>query len=154
MERSVPISHLRFGPKPIHSTYLISRANFVGCHFFGFLEQYDVLKELDEGGVFLLNSPYDEHQTWDKLPREVQKKLIEKKAQFYVINASKIAREAGLGRHTNTVLQTCFFAISGVLPKEEAIAAIKDSIKKTYGKRGEAMVQRNLAAVDRSLAHL
>lgn len=151
---SVTVSHLRFGPKPIHSTYLIGRANFVGCHFFGFLEQYDVLKELDEGGVFLLNSPYDEHQTWDKLPQEVQKKLIEKKAQFYVIDASKIAREAGLGRHTNTVLQTCFFAISGVLPKEEAIEAIKDSIKKTYSQKGEDVIKLNYDAVDHTLAHL
>lgn len=151
---SVTVSHLRFGPKPIHSTYLIGRANFVGCHFFGFLEQYDVLKELDEGGVFLLNSPYDGHQTWDKLPQEVQKKLIEKKAQFYVIDASKIAREAGLGRHTNTVLQTCFFAISGVLPREEAIEAIKDSIKKTYSKKGEDVVKLNYDAVDHTLAHL
>lgn len=151
---SVTVSHLRFGPNPIHSTYLISRANFVGCHFFGFFEQYDVLKELDEGGVFLLNSPYDEHQTWDKLPREVQKKLIEKKARFYVINASKIAREAGLGRHSNTVLQTCFFAISGILPKEEAIQAIKDSIKKTYSKKGEDVIKLNYDAVDHTLAHL
>ena len=151
---SVTVSHLRFGPKPIHSTYLISRANFVGCHFFGFFEQYDVLKELDEGGVFLLNSPYDEHQTWDKLPREVQKKLIERKARFYVINASKIARETGLGRHSNTVLQTCFFAISGILPKEEAIQAIKDSIKKTYSKKGEDVIKLNYDAVDHTLAHL
>ncbi|MCR4337580.1 MAG: pyruvate:ferredoxin (flavodoxin) oxidoreductase, partial [Candidatus Omnitrophica bacterium] len=145
---SVTVSHLRFGPKPIHSTYLIGRANFVGCHFFSFLEQYDVLKELDERGVFLLNSPYDTHQTWDKLPREVQTKLIEKKAQFYVIDASKIARESGLGRHTNTILQTCFFAISGVLPKEEAIQAIKDSIKKTYSKKGEDVIKLNYDAVD------
>jgi len=151
---SVTTSHLRFGPKPIHSTYLISRANFIGCHFFSFLQQYDVLKELDEGGVFLLNSPYEGKQTWDKLPQEVQQRLIEKNAQFYVINASKIARETGLGRHTNTVLQTCFFAISGVLPREEAIQAIKDSIKKTYSKKGDDVIRLNFEAVDHTVAHL
>ncbi len=151
---SVTVSHLRFGPKPIHSSYLISRANFVGCHFFGFMEQYDVLNELDDRGVFLLNSPYDATHTWDKLPLEVQKQLIEKKVQFYVVNASKIAREAGLGRHTNTVMQTCFFAISGVLPKNEAIDAIKESINKTYSKKGDDVVKLNFEAVDHTLAHL
>ncbi|HLF18188.1 MAG TPA: pyruvate:ferredoxin (flavodoxin) oxidoreductase [Candidatus Omnitrophota bacterium] len=151
---SVTVSHLRFGPKPIHSSYLIGRANFIGCHFFGFLERYDVLKELEEGGVFLLNSMYEHKQTWDKLPREVQQELITKKAQFYVIDATKVAREAGLGGRINTVMQTAFFAISGVLPREEAITAIKESIKKTYGNKGEEIVKLNYEAVDHTLAHL
>ncbi|VAX35462.1 Pyruvate-flavodoxin oxidoreductase [hydrothermal vent metagenome] len=151
---SVTISHLRFGPKPIHSTYLVSKANFVACHAFGFLENYDVLDKLEEGGVFLLNTPYPVDETWDKLPKEVQQKIIDKKAKFYVIDAYTVAKDSGLGRRTNTIMQTCFFAISGVLPKDEAIKAIKDAIQKAYGKKGEKVVQMNYDAVDNTLSHL
>ena len=151
---SVTISHLRFGPKPIHSSYLISRANFVGCHSFGFIEKYDVLKELVEGGVFLLNTPYEYTKTWDMLPREIQQEIIDKKIQFYVIDGYAVAREAGMGSKINTIMQTCFFAISGVLEKEEAIAAIKASIEKTYRNKGEEVIKMNFNAVDRALEHL
>ena len=132
------ISHLRFGPKPIHSTYLISRANFVACHQFTFLEKLDVLKNADPGATFLLNSPYGADEVWDKLPRTVQEQIIEKKLKFYVIDGYKVAKKTGMGARINTIMQTCFFAISGVLPREEAIEKIKNSIKKTYGKRGES----------------
>ena len=151
---SVTISHLRFGPKPIHSSYLISRANFVGCHSFGFIEKYDVLKELVEGGVFLLNTPYEYTKTLDMLPREIQQEIIDKKIQFYVIDGYAVAREAGMGSKINTIMQTCFFAISGVLEKEEAIAAIKASIEKTYRNKGEEVIKMNFNAVDRALEHL
>ncbi|HQP10934.1 MAG TPA: pyruvate:ferredoxin (flavodoxin) oxidoreductase, partial [Candidatus Omnitrophota bacterium] len=151
---SVTVSHLRFGPRPIHSTHLVSRANFVGCHAFSFLERYDVLEKLEEGGVFLLNSPFKEEETWDKLPREVQQQIIDKKSEFYVIDAYDVAKETGMGSRINTIMQTCFFAISGVLPKAEAIEAIKTSIRKAYGKKGEEVVQKNFVAVDHTLAHL
>ncbi len=151
---SITVSHLRFGPKPIHSTYLVSRANFVGCHAFGFLEKYDVLAKLEKGGVFLLNSPYPENETWDKLPKETQQIVIDRNIEFYVIDAYKVAKDSGLGRRINTIMQTCFFAISGVLPKDEAIAAIKESIKKAYSKKGEEVVQMNFEAVDHTLIHL
>jgi len=151
---SVTVSHLRFGPKQIHSSYLVGRANFIGCHSFMFLERYDVLEKLDEGCVFLLNSPFDKDTTWEKLPREVQQQIIDKKCEFYVIDAYTVARDAGMAGRINTIMQTCFFAISGVLPREEAIEAIKTSIKKTYGKKGEEIVQMNYAAVDRTLEHL
>jgi pyruvate-ferredoxin/flavodoxin oxidoreductase len=148
------ISHLRFGPKPIHSTYLISRANFVACHQFTFLEKLDVLKNADTGATFLLNSPYSADDVWDKLPRAVQEQIIEKKLKFYVIDGYEVAKQTGMGARVNTIMQTCFFAISGVLPREEAIDRIKYSIKKTYGKRGESVVQKNFAAVDAALNHL
>ncbi|MFQ5709024.1 MAG: pyruvate:ferredoxin (flavodoxin) oxidoreductase [bacterium] len=151
---SVTISHLRFGPNPIRSTYLVNRANFVGCHQFVFLEKYDVLKAAEPGGTFLLNSPYGVEEVWDKMPRSVQQELIDKKLKFFVIDAYKVARETGMGVRINTIMQTCFFAISGILPKDEAIAAIKDSIKKTYGKKGEEIVRMNFNAVDQTLAHL
>ncbi|MFP4472619.1 MAG: pyruvate:ferredoxin (flavodoxin) oxidoreductase [Candidatus Omnitrophota bacterium] len=151
---SVTVSHLRFGPNPIHATYLVSEASFVGCHQFSFLEKYDVLSKIKENGVFLLNSPYGADEVWDNIPRQVQEQIIEKKAQFYVIDAYKVARETGMGARINTIMQTCFFAISGVLPKDEAIAAIKNAIKKTYGKKGDEIVQKNYKAVDQSLAHL
>jgi pyruvate-ferredoxin/flavodoxin oxidoreductase len=151
---AVTISHLRFGPKPIHSTYLISEASFVACHQFSFLERIDVLKSAAPGAVFLLNSLYGPDEVWDKLPRTVQKHIIEKKLKFYVIDGYKVAEEAGMGNRINTIMQTCFFAISGILPREEAIEAIKKAIKKTYGKRGEAVVQKNYAAVDAALDHL
>ncbi|GAP16454.1 pyruvate:ferredoxin (flavodoxin) oxidoreductase [Levilinea saccharolytica] len=153
---SVTISHLRFGSKPIRAPYLIGNndANFVACHQFSFLERLDVLKYAKPGGVFLLNSIYNENEVWDKLPVEVQSAIINKKLRFYVIDGYEVAHKTGMGGRINTIMQTCFFAISGVLPRDEAIAQIKKSIKKTYGKRGEAVVQSNFEAVDSTLAHL
>jgi pyruvate-ferredoxin/flavodoxin oxidoreductase len=151
---AVTISHLRFGPKPIHSTYLVSQASFVACHQFSFLERLDVLKPAAPGATFLLNSLYGPDEVWDHLPRTAQRQIIEKKLRFYVIDAYKVAEKTGMGVRINTVMQTCFFAISGVLPRDEAIAAIKHAIEKTYGKRGEAVVKKNFAAVDGSLDHL
>jgi pyruvate-ferredoxin/flavodoxin oxidoreductase len=153
---SITTSHLRFGPHPIHAPYLIgnNQANFVACHQFTFLERIDVLKYAKQGGVFLLDSIYGPEEVWDHLPIEVQKDILEKELRFYVINAQKIASETGMGGRINTVMQTCFFAISGILPKDEAIEQIKKSIRKSYGKRGEAVVQRNFQAVDETLAHL
>ena len=151
---SMTISHLRFGPRPIHSTYLVSKANFIGCHQFVFLEKYDVLAAAVEGAVFLLNSPYPLEETWDKIPRKVQQQIIDKKLKMYIIDAYHVALETGMGSRINTVMQTCFFAISGVLPREEAIAKIKDSIKKTYGAKGDEIVKRNFEAVDKTLANM
>ena len=151
---SVTISHLRFGPHPIQAPYLIDQANFVACHQFSFLERLDVLKQAKPGGIFLLNCAYGSDEVWPHLPVEVQRAMLEKRLRFYVIDADRVARETGMGGRVNTIMQTCFFAISGVLPRDEAIAAIKQSIKKTYGKRGEAVVQRNFQAVDQTLAHL
>ncbi len=151
---SMTTSHLRFGPNPIRSTYLITRASFVACHNFSFLEKMDVLEAAMPGAVFLLNSPYSAAEVWDKLPRSMQEEMLRKKIDFYVIDGYKVAREAGMGSRINTIMQTCFFAISGVLEREEAIKQIKKSIKKTYGKRGEAVVEKNYAAVDHALAHL
>lgn len=151
---STTTSHLRFGPRPIHSTYLIERASFVACHQWFFLEKLDVLQNLTHGGVFLLNSIHGPDQVWDKLPKHIQSELIEKKIKFYVIDASQVAKETGMGGRINTIMQTCFFAISGVLPRDEAIAAIKDSIEKTYGKKGEDIVRLNFQAVDQTLANL
>jgi pyruvate-ferredoxin/flavodoxin oxidoreductase len=151
---SVTTSHLRFSKKPIHSTYLISSANFVGCHQFSFMERLEVLRASDPGSVFLLNSPFGPEEVWDNLPRSAQKTIIDKKLKFYVIDAVEVAKAAGMGGRINTVMQTCFFAISGVLPREEAIASIKHSIEKTYGKRGESVVRKNFAAVDASLENL
>jgi len=151
---SMTTSHLRFGPNPIRSTYLITRASFVACHNFSFIEKMNVVEAAMPGAVFLLNSPYAASEVWDNLPRTMQQELIAKKIEFYVIDGYNVAREAGMGTRINTIMQTCFFAISGVLPREEAIAQIKKSIQKTYGKRGEAVVQKNFAAVDHALAHL
>jgi pyruvate-ferredoxin/flavodoxin oxidoreductase len=151
---SMTISHLRFGPKPIHSTYLVNRANFIACHQFTFLEKVDVLKDAEPGAVFLLNSPYPADEVWDKLPRKAQQQIIDKKLRFFVIDGYEVGKQAGMGQRINTIMQTCFFAISGVLPREEAIAQIKYSIQKTYGKRGDAVVQKNFAAVDMALGHL
>jgi len=151
---SVTISHLRFGPRPVRAPYLIDQANFVACHQFTFLERFDVLKYALPGGVFLLNSIYGPDEVWDHLPREAQAAIIEKKLRFYVIDAYKVAAETGMGARINTIMQTCFFAISGILPREQAITEIKKAIKKTYGKRGEAVVQQNYAAVDQTLANL
>jgi len=151
---SMTTSHLRFGPNPIRSTYLITKASFVACHNFSFLEKIDVLEPAIPGAVFLLNSPYPAAEVWDKLPKTAQDEILRKKIEFYVIDGYKVARNAGMGSRINTIMQTCFFAISGVLPREEAIEQIKKAIKKTYGKRGEAVVQKNFAAVDAAIAHL
>jgi pyruvate-ferredoxin/flavodoxin oxidoreductase len=151
---SVTVSHLRFGPSPIRSTYLISRATFVACHQFSFLERMDVLKYAEPEAVFLLNSPYGPEELWDRLPRSVQQHIIEKRLRVHAIDAYKVARETGMGGRINTIMQTCFFALSGVLPREQALEAIKHAIEKTYAKRGRAVVEKNFAAVDRTLAHL
>ncbi len=151
---AVTVSHLRFGPRPIHSTYLIRRASFVAVHQFNFLERYDVLAAADEGATLLLNSPYPAEEVWDHLPAPIQERIITKKLELHVIDAYGVAKRASLGVRINTIMQTCFFALSGVLPRVEAIARIKESIKKTYGKRGEPVVRQNYAAVEAALAHL
>jgi len=151
---SVTVSHVRFGPDPIRSTYLISKASFVACHQFQFIDRMDVLGGAEPGATFLLNSPFGPNEIWNHLPRKVQETIRGKKLKFYVIDAYSVARDAGMGSRINTIMQTCFFAISGVLPREEAIAAIKKAIQDTYGKRGEAVVQKNFAAVDQALSHL
>jgi pyruvate-ferredoxin/flavodoxin oxidoreductase len=151
---AVTVSHLRFGPQPIRSTYLVSKANFVACHQPVFLERYNMLKELIPGGVFLLNSIHGVDEVWDSLPVTFQEEIIKKKLKVYAIDATSVARDSGMGGRINTVMQVCFFAISGVLPKDEAIEAIKDSIRYTYGKKGEEIVKMNLKAVDNTLEHL
>jgi pyruvate-ferredoxin/flavodoxin oxidoreductase len=151
---SVTVSHLRFGPKPIRSSYLITRANFVACHQPNFLERYDMAQNLVPGGTFLLNSPLAPDAVWAKLPTPVQQTLLNRHARLYVIDATNVAQLSGMGGRINTIMQVCFFALSGVLPREEAIAAIKKSIKKTYGKKGEEVVQKNLQAVDNTLQNL
>ena len=150
----ITVSHLRFGPNPIYASYMINSANFVACHVYSFLEKLDVLKHAAEGGTFLLNSPFGPDEVWDKLPRTTQQRIIDKKLKFYTIDAVKIARETGMGGRTNTIMQTCFFAISGVLEKKRAIKAIKDSIVKSYSRKGQAVVDKNIAAVDATLANL
>jgi pyruvate-ferredoxin/flavodoxin oxidoreductase len=147
-------SHLRFGPKALHSSYLITKASFVACHQFSFLERFDVLKPAEPGATFLLNSTFGPEDVWDHLPRQVQRQIIDKKLKFYVIDGYEVAKKTGMGGRVNTIMQTCFFAISGVLPRNEAIEAIKHSIEKTYGKRGESVVKKNFAAVDAALDHL
>jgi pyruvate-ferredoxin/flavodoxin oxidoreductase len=151
---AVTVSHLRFGPSPIRSTYLISKANFVACHQPVFLERYDMLQPLVPGGTFLLNTANSKDEVWNKLPRIMQEQIIKKKVKFYVIDAISVARATGMGGRINTIMQTCFFALSGVLPREEAIEQIKYAIKKTYGRKGEEIVQKNIAAVDQTLANL
>ncbi|MBK7106891.1 MAG: pyruvate:ferredoxin (flavodoxin) oxidoreductase [Ignavibacteriae bacterium] len=151
---STTVSHLRFGKKEIHSTYLIQTANFIGVHQFNLLENFDVLENIVDGGTFLLNSPYSKDETWDKLPQRMQQQIIDKKLNFYVIDGYAVAKQTGMGARINTIMQTCFFAISGVLPKDEAIAQIKYAIKKTYGGKGEIVVNKNYEAVDSTLAHL
>jgi pyruvate-ferredoxin/flavodoxin oxidoreductase len=148
------VSHLRFSGRPIRSSYLIGSAQFVACHQFNFLEKRDVLEVAAEGATVLLNSPYGPGEIWDELPREVQTHIVEKKLKVHVIDASKVALEAGVGRRINTVMQTCFFALSGVMPRDEAIERVKEAIEKTYGKAGQEVVRRNIAAVDATLAHL
>ena len=147
-------SHLRFGPRPIAAHYLIKRANFVACHHAGFLERYDVLRSAVPGGVFLLNTPHGPQEIWSHLPRKVQEQIATKRLQFHVIDAGSVARAAGAGGRINTIMQTCFFAISGVLPRDEAIAQIKKAIQKTYGRKGDHVVKQNYAAVDQALAGL
>ncbi len=153
---SVTISHLRFGPHPIYAPYLIgeNQADFVACHQFALLERFDVLKFAKPGSVVLLDSIYGAEKAWEHLPREVQQAVIDKKLRMFVINAHKVANSVGLKGRINSIMQTCFFAISGILPREEAIAQIKQSIKKTYSKRGETVVKKNFQAVDDTLAHL
>ena len=151
---AVTISHLRFGPKPIRSIYLVSKANFVACHQPIFLDRYDMLKALVPGGTFLLNTHHSAAEIWDELPRSAQDAMIKKKIKFFVIDALTVAKATGMGARINTIMQTCFFALSGVLPRDEAIEQIKYTIKKTYGRKGEEVVQKNIAAVDQTLANL
>ena len=151
---AVTVSHLRIGPKPIRGSYLISKASFVACHQFQFLERMDVLAAAETNATFLLNAPFGPDEIWSRLPKTVQRTIIAKRLNFYVIDAYSVARDTGMGSRINTVMQTCFFAISGVLPRDQAIEAIKNAIRETYGKRGEAVVQKNFAAVDNALGHL
>ncbi len=153
---TVTMSHLRFGPKAIRAPYLIetNQANFVACHQYSFLERVDMLKYAREGGIFLLNSLYGPEEIWDHLQKEVQQDIIKKKLKFYVINGYDVAEKTGMGGRMNTIMQTAFFAISGILPKEAAIAEIKKAIEKTYGKRGEAVVKKNFEAVDATVANI
>ncbi|YAF95075.1 MAG: pyruvate:ferredoxin (flavodoxin) oxidoreductase [Nodularia sp. CChRGM 3473] len=151
---SITVSHLRFGPQPIRSTYLIDKANFIGCHHWGFLERIDVLKAAVNGATLLLNSPYDADTVWEHLPQKIQQQIIEKQLKFYIINANQVARESGMGGRINTIMQVCFFALAGVLPQAEAITKIKKAIEKTYGKKGIEVVQKNLQAVDNTLTNL
>ncbi|MCB6179750.1 pyruvate:ferredoxin (flavodoxin) oxidoreductase [Rhodobacter sp. Har01] len=148
------VSHLRFGPRPIRSPYLIHSANFVACHQFAFLQKIDALRLAAPGATFLLNAPCGPDEVWDRLPRAAQAAIIAKGLKLWVIDANRAAREVGLGRRTNTILQTCFFALSGVLPREDAIARIKASIQKAYGRKGRRVVEQNWAAVDGALARL
>lgn len=148
------VSHLRFGPKPIRAPYLITRADFIAAHQFNFTEKVEMLKFIKPGGTFLLNSPYSKDEVWAQLPGSVQKDIIDKKLLFYIINATTVARETGMRGRINTIMQTCFFALSGVLPKEEAIEQIKHAIEKTYSKKGKAIVEQNFKAVDATLANL
>jgi pyruvate-ferredoxin/flavodoxin oxidoreductase len=151
---AITISHLRFGPGPIRSSYLIRKASFVACHQFGFLERYDVLDYAVPGGTLLLNAPFPKEEVWKRLPRNVQEQIVAKKLKVYSIDAYAVAGETGMGGRINSIMQTCFFAISGVLPREEAIAQIKKAIEKTYGKKGAEVVKRNFASVDAALDNL
>lgn len=151
---SITTSHLRFGKNQVVAPYLINKANFIACHNFTFLDQYDMLRNLEEGGTFLLTTTYDKDQIWDKLPVSVQKDLINKKAKFYIIDAISLGQAIGLGARINMIMQTAFFLISGILTKEEAIKAIKDAIKKTYGKKGDKVVQMNYDAVDGAIENI
>ncbi|MCO5297303.1 MAG: pyruvate:ferredoxin (flavodoxin) oxidoreductase [Fimbriimonadaceae bacterium] len=151
---SQTVSHVRFGHKPIRSTYLIRSAQFVGCHQFAFVERIDVLRHAAEGATLLLNSPYAASEVWEHLPRAMQEQILKKKVRVFTIDASRVAREVGMANRTNTIMQTCFFAISGVLPREEAIEKIKNAVKKTYGRKGEEVVRKNFEAIDQTLANL
>ena len=147
-------SHLRFGPRPIRSTYLVQRARFIACHQFQFVDQIDMLREATTGAVFVLNSPFGPNEVWDRLPRAMQEALVRKRIRLYVINADRVAEETGMGGRVNTIMQTCFFAISGVLPRDEAMRKIKASIEATYGRKGAEIIEKNFAAVDRTLENL
>jgi pyruvate-ferredoxin/flavodoxin oxidoreductase len=151
---STTVSHLRFGPHPIQSTYLIEQASFVACHQFSLLEKFEVLKNLSAGGIFLLNAPYAKEEVWKQLPQKIQQELLEKKVRFYAIDANNVAKVTGMGGRINTIMQTCFFAISGVFPQEAALTYIKNSIRKTYEKKGEEVVQKNIQAVSQTLEYL
>ena len=151
---SVTVSHLRFGPRPIRSSYLVTQPNFVACHQFGFLEKYEMLETAAPGSVFLLNSPFPPEEVWERLPLEVQQQVLAKKLRFFVIDAVKVAKDTGMGGRINTIMQTCFFAISGVLPRDRAIELIKEAIEKTYGRKGAEVVKKNFEAVDATLDHL
>ena len=151
---AITISHLRFGPRPIKSAYLVTKANFIACHQTSFLEKYEMLETAVPGATFLLNTPYGKDAVWETLPQEVQEAIASKNLKFYVIDAYEVAKNTGMGVRINTIMQTCFFAISGVLPREEAIEQIKKAIKKTYGKKGDAVVKQNFHAVDETLANL
>jgi pyruvate-ferredoxin/flavodoxin oxidoreductase len=151
---AMTVSHLRFGSSLIRSPYLCTKADFVACHNFAFLEKYEMLANAKEGAVFLLASPYSAEEVWDHMPDDIEKQIIDKKIRFYVIDATSLAQELGLGARINTIMQTCFFAISGVLPQEQAIEALKTAIKKTYGKKGDDIVKMNFAAVDGAVAKL
>lgn len=148
------VSHLRFGPEPIYSSYLIHKANFIACHQFNFIYKYDVLEHIKPNGTFLLNSPFSKYKVWTQLPKVLQKRIIDNNVELYVIDATKVALDSNLGKRTNTVLQTCFFAISGVLPKDQAIKKIKDAIVKSYSHKGDDIVEMNFKAVDNSLENL
>jgi pyruvate-ferredoxin/flavodoxin oxidoreductase len=151
---STTVSHLRFGKNEIHSTYLIQSANFIGCHQFHLIEKFDVLENIVNGGTFLLNSPFQKDEVWNKLPKRMQGQIIEKNLNFYVIDGYTVAKNTGMGARINTIMQTCFFAISGVLPKDEAIQQIKNAIQKSYGSKGELVVKKNFEAVDGTLENL
>ena len=151
---AITVSHLRFGPEPIRSPYLCTKADFVACHNFSFLEKYDMLDNAKEGAVFLLNSPYGPDEVWDQMPDEIEQKIIAKKIKFYVIDAIALAKDLGLGARINTIMQTCFFAISGVLPQDQAIESLKKAIKKSYGRKGDEVVKKNFEAVDSAVANL
>lgn len=151
---SMTVSHLRFGPQPIRSTYLIDKANFIGCHHWGFLERIDVLKAAIPGATILVNSPYDADVVWEHLPGRVRQQIIEKQLKLYTINASQVARQSGMSGRINTIMQVCFFALANVLPQQEAITKIKQAIEKTYGKKGAEVVRKNLEAVDQTLENL
>ena len=151
---SLTVSHLRFSERPIRSSYLINSANFIACHHFNYLRKYDVLKDAEESATFLLNAPFSKEEVWSKLPRKIQEEIISKNLKFYVINASKVAKENGMGSRINSILQTSFFAISNVIPKDAAIKLIKTAIKKTYGRKGEEVVKKNYRAVDNTLENL
>ena len=148
------VSHLRFGPNPIHSTFLISKASFVGCHQFNFLETIDVLNNIEEGGVFLLNTFYGPDEIWAHLPRKAVQTIKDKKLRFFIIDAYSVSKKVGLGMRINTIMQTCFFAISGILPQQEAIDAIKEHTKKSYSKKGAEVLRMNYEAVDQTLSNL
>ncbi|MFH0916427.1 MAG: pyruvate:ferredoxin (flavodoxin) oxidoreductase [bacterium] len=148
------VSHLRFGPEPIRSSYLVNKANFVACHVWAFLEKFDILAAAVPGATFLLNAPFPTEEVWDKIPREMQQRIIDMKIKLYAINAYEVAKETGMGARINTIMQTCFFYLSSILPQEEAIEAIKAAIKKTYGKRGDKVVRMNNNAVDQAIAKL